>query len=141
MKVLYISQAPQEVQKAFGHVRALFPDVSQVLYDQDCRWCYEGENNYFPDFDTKEVDTNILESGADSQYNIEVPVLYKMFKEVLVAKCEVPDKPTVTLTQIDHDLWEVNVGVAAHTWETLESGLAEFKDSINEYQLKIPRSM
>lgn len=64
-----------------------------------------------------------------------------MFSEIQLAKSSVAGQPTVVLTQIDDELWDVTVGEgAATTWETLESAVCEYTDSIREYQFKVSRS-
>ncbi len=138
-----ISLAPIEVQNAFAHVRSFFPDVVSVSFDEDCRWSYETVGGYSPDFDDHDIDQDILEAAADAQYNIMVPVEYiaDCFIEIELARSTVKDKPTIVLTQIDEELWDVTVGEgAATTWETLESAVCEYTDSIREYQFKVSRS-
>lgn len=77
MESINISEAPEAVQKAFNHVREHFPLVTEVIYDSNCRWSYQGADGYYPIFEN-EVNTDILEYGADAQYNVKVPVLYVM---------------------------------------------------------------
>lgn len=64
-----------------------------------------------------------------------------MFEEIQLAKSVVPNRPTVVLTQIAPELWDVTVGEgAATTWETLESAVMEYTDSIRD-QFKVKRSV
>ena len=134
MEQRYINDAPDAVKAAFYHVRAFYPDVTKVRYDQDCRWCYEGEDNYWPDFAPNTVDTGVLELGADEQYNISVPVLYVMYPEKVLAKSEIPGKPTVTLTEVAPDTYDVNCGVACVSYGFLEPAIREFAFQVQAYQ-------
>ena len=64
-----------------------------------------------------------------------------MFNEIELARSVVVNKPTVVLTQIESELWDVTVGEgAASTWETLESAVFEYTDSIRSYQFGVRRS-
>lgn len=63
-----------------------------------------------------------------------------MFTEIQLAKSVVQNRPTVVLTQIEPELWDVTVGEgAATTWETLESAVMEYTDSIRD-QFKVNRA-
>jgi hypothetical protein len=63
-----------------------------------------------------------------------------MFKEIQLAKSTVANRPTVVLTQIEPELWDVTVGEGASTtWETFESAVMEYTDSIRD-QFKVSRS-
>ncbi|QHR65588.1 hypothetical protein nepoznato_139 [Escherichia phage nepoznato] len=56
-----------------------------------------------------------------------------MFNEIELARSVVAGRPTVVLTQIESNLWDVTVGEgAATTWETLESAVMEYMDSIRD---------
>lgn len=64
-----------------------------------------------------------------------------MFIENELARSVVTGRPTVVLTQIEPELWDVTVGEgAATTWETLESAVMEYTDSIRD-QFKVKRSL
>ena len=134
MEQLYINDAPDAVKAAFYHVRAFFPDVTKVTYDENCRWCYEGDNDYFPAFSSGTVDTGVLELGADEQYNINVPVLYQMYPEKILAKSEIPGKPTVTLTEVGPDTYDVNCGNACVSYGFIEPAIREFAFQVQSYQ-------
>ncbi len=63
-----------------------------------------------------------------------------MQEEIILGVSKAAGKPTIKLTQISPELWEVLVGEgAASVWETLESAVLEYVDSIREYQFMVKR--
>jgi len=76
MKTVNIENAPVAVQKAFEHIKSLFPTLTSVEYDDICHWDYQEEGWKSLNFHNVKVDIGILEDAADAQYNIGVPVRY-----------------------------------------------------------------
>lgn len=76
MKIVDLKDAPIQVIKALEHVKSVFPSVTQVSYDDACRWVYRTDSGFPPMF-TDDIDIGILNEAADAVYNIAVPVLYK----------------------------------------------------------------
>lgn len=65
MRTVNIASAPIAVQTAFAHVRALFPDVTSVSYDEELHWLFETAAGDAPSFDGA-VDVGLLEDAADA---------------------------------------------------------------------------
>lgn len=63
-----------------------------------------------------------------------------MFTPIVRGTCSIPNHHTVTLTQVDENLWEVQVSDNEPSfWECEVSALMEFTDSIREEQAGIHR--
>lgn len=61
-----LTAMPDAVKAALDHVRANYPDVTQVFFDTDGRWLFCGEAFQAPDFDEKDIDIGLLEDAADA---------------------------------------------------------------------------
>lgn len=57
---------PDAVKVALDHVRANYPNVTQVFFGTDGRWLFCGDAFNYPDFDVKDIDVGLLESAVDS---------------------------------------------------------------------------
>lgn len=136
MKTIYFSTntyTPEEVLKAFCHVKEHFPTLHKVEYDKDGNWTYYNADGSTPVFDDK-IDVSLLETASDRAYISGYPVCFSLFAEKEIAVCNVQNKPKVVLTQIEPELFDVTVGHgAATTWNTLDQALYEFTESINSY--------
>ncbi len=136
MKTIYFSTytyTPEEVLKAFCHVKEHFPNLQKVEYDKDGNWIYYNADGSVPEFDDK-IDVKVLEDGSDRAFICGYPVCFSLFVEKELAVCNVPDKPKVILTQLEPELFDVTVGHGASTtWNTLDQALYEFTESINSY--------
>lgn len=63
-----------------------------------------------------------------------------VYPETSICKSKLINKPTVLLSQVEENLWEVLIcDSMSSTWETLESALLEYKDSVLEYHFGIER--
>jgi hypothetical protein len=76
MENINIINAPVEVQNAFAHVREAFPNVTVLMYNEDCQWAFINSDGTAPSFEGANIQLPILEAAADAQYNISVPVTY-----------------------------------------------------------------
>lgn len=136
MKTIYFSTytfVPDEVLKAFCHIKEHFPDLQKVEYDKEGNWTYYNTDGSSPVFDDK-IDVSLLEIASDRAYISGYPVCFSLFIEKELAVCNVHDKPKVTLTQTGCEKYEVTVGPGATTeWSTLDLALSEFTESINSY--------
>lgn len=66
MSRLPVSKATPEIQAAFDEVKKFFPDLQEVHYGEDLRWCYRLRSGQAPIFPKGRVDVYLLEQGADS---------------------------------------------------------------------------
>ena len=57
---------PDKVKKALLHVRQYHPTVVQVFYSINGKWLYCDEDFYAPPFESKYVDTRLLEEAVAS---------------------------------------------------------------------------
>ncbi|AYD85809.1 hypothetical protein Aci022_168 [Acinetobacter phage vB_AbaM_B09_Aci02-2] len=76
MKTVNIVNAPEEVKKAFEHVKSFFPTLTSVEYDEICHWDFQERGWKSLNFRNVNIDIGILNDAADAQYNIGVPVRY-----------------------------------------------------------------
>lgn len=139
MKTIYFSTytyTPEEVLKAFCHVKEHFPLTHAVRYDAEGEWEYLDQNGLCICLNDKEsvIDKVLLEKASDRAYICGYPVCFSLYPEKVLAECNVPNKPKVVLTQIEPELFDVTVGPGASTtWNTLDQALYEFTESINSY--------
>lgn len=78
METINITNAPVEVQAAFAHVREAFPNVTVLMYNEDCQWAFINSDGTAPSFKDACIQLDILEAAADAQYNIAGPVTYSL---------------------------------------------------------------
>lgn len=71
IKTLPVSEAPPKVREAFAHVRAAFPQVSEVIYviDDDGfdGWRYTSASEMMPTFDDR-IQVSLLEDALDEAW-------------------------------------------------------------------------
>ncbi len=63
--------APAEqglIEQALAHVAGIHQSVTQVVYDDDLRWCYSDSNGVAVTFNGSE-DIALLEDAADEAYD------------------------------------------------------------------------
>ncbi len=58
-------KAPAHVQRAFDHVKSIFPEVVMVMYTPTMKWMYIDEDGEAPAFNDQ-VDVSLLEDAVDS---------------------------------------------------------------------------
>lgn len=56
-----------KVEQALSHIVSIHPTVSQVVYDDDLRWCYSDSDGNAVIFNKTE-DISLLEEAADEAY-------------------------------------------------------------------------
>lgn len=55
------------IEKALAHVASIHPSVTQVVYDDELRWCYTDADGVYVVFNKRE-DISLLEEAADEAY-------------------------------------------------------------------------
>lgn len=67
--------APEAVQTAFDYIKHLFPQVTQVTYDEELRWVYSDGRDFAPAFGNS-IDLAPLEDASDAL--TEFPITFVM---------------------------------------------------------------
>ena len=70
---------PAKVITAINHVRQSHPNVVKVTFNKDGQWLFANADGSLPDFDEKDIDTNILEAAVNDAYNVaKFPITYEI---------------------------------------------------------------
>lgn len=69
------AEYPDAVVTAFWHVKAAFPEVTQVTYDEEGRWLFTDATGNAPDFEGC-IDVGLLEAAAESLTTLPITLTW-----------------------------------------------------------------
>ncbi|AFC21475.1 hypothetical protein GAP32_027 [Cronobacter phage vB_CsaM_GAP32] len=78
MVIEHNAYIPKAVRQAFDMVKRVYPNVTQVEYDDNGNWLYSDGKSFFPSFNNINIDVGVLEHAADAAYNVGIPVTFKI---------------------------------------------------------------